>query len=54
MTARCSADLTGGSNGAAVANRELKSADNNVLGLARALILVHKTGWRLLSDLEFS
>jgi hypothetical protein len=54
MTARCPTDLAGGFNGAAIADRELESADNDVLSLARAPILVHETGWRPPDDPELS
>lgn len=54
MTARWPTDLAGESDGAAVADRELESADNDVLGLARAPILVHETGGRPPCDPEFS
>ena len=54
MMARWPTDLTGESNGAAIANRELKLADNNILGLVKVLILVHMTGGRPPCNLEFS
>jgi hypothetical protein len=52
--ARCPTDLARESDGAAVADRELDSADNDVLVLAKAPVLADETGGRPPGDPKFS